>query len=74
MGANPAADTRQRIGIAGKFVSFLKSPFRNERDVPARIGVGWTRHHAGKVGVQPIPVHCLFFEALQHDGGFLLVL
>jgi hypothetical protein len=69
MGANPAADTRQRIRIAGKLVSFFKSPFRNEFDVPACVRVGRTSHHAGKVGVQPIPVHFLVFEALQHDNS-----
>ena len=69
MRANPAANTRQRVGIAGKLVCFLKSPFRNERDVPARVRMGRTSHHAGEVGVQPIPVHFFVFEPLQQDGS-----
>ncbi len=63
---NSAADARQRVRIAGNFVRFFKPPVRNKRDVPARIGVGWTSHHAGKIGVQPIPVNSLVFEPFQH--------
>lgn len=51
MSTNPAADTRERIRIAGKLVSFLKAPFRNERNVTPRVGVGGASHHAGKVGI-----------------------
>ena len=69
MRANPAADACQRVGIAGKLVSFLKSPFRDERDIPARVRVGWTSHHAGEVGVQPIPVHFFVLEPFQQDGN-----
>src|ERR1019366_1315148 len=73
MRTNPAADARQRVRIAGKPVSFLKSPFRNERHVPARVGMGWASHHAGKVGVQPVPVHFLVLEPLQQDGNPLCI-
>src|SRR5260370_29570513 len=69
MSTYPAANARQRVRITGKLISFLKSPFRNESDVAARVGVGWTSHHAGKVGIQPIPVHSFVFLAFQHDGG-----
>jgi len=69
MRTDSAADARQRVGIAGELVSFLKSAFRNERDVASCVGVGWTSHHAGKVGVQPIPVYFLVFEPLQQDGN-----
>src|ERR1035441_10721012 len=69
MRADAAADACQRVGIAGKLVCFLKAPFRNERYVPARVRMGWTSHHAGEVGVQPIPVHFFVFEALQQDGN-----
>jgi len=68
MSTNPAADARQRVGIAGKLVSFLKSTFRNKRDVTASVSVRRTSHHAGEVGVQPIPVDFFFFEPFQHDG------
>src|ERR1019366_7456494 len=37
MRANSAADARQRIGIEGKFVRFLKSAFRNQGDVAAGV-------------------------------------
>ena len=49
--------------------SLLKSPFRDERDIPARVRVGWTSHHAGEVGVQPIPVHFFVLEPFQQDGN-----
>src|ERR1022692_2563218 len=38
MSANPSADARQRVRIAGKLVSFLKSPIRNERHITPRVG------------------------------------
>jgi hypothetical protein len=69
MRANSPADASQRVRIARKLIRFLKSPFGNERDVPSRIGVGRTSHHAGEIGVQPIPVHFFIFEPLQQDGN-----
>jgi hypothetical protein len=64
MRTHAAADARQRVGIAGKLVCFLKSPFGYERYVTARVGVGGASHHARKVGIQPILVNFLVFEAL----------
>jgi hypothetical protein len=69
MSTNPAADARQRIGVAGNLVCVLKSPFSNERNIAARVGVGWTSHHAGEIGIQPIPVDFLVFEPFQQDGN-----
>src|SRR5450631_4613769 len=71
MSTNPAADARQRVGIAGKLVSFLKASLRNERYITPRVGVRRTSHHAGKVGVQPIPVDFFVFVPFQQDSGSL---
>jgi hypothetical protein len=68
MSANPAADAGQRVGIAGKFISFLESPFSNKGDVASCVGVGRTSHHAGEIGVQPIPVDLFVFVPFQQDG------
>lgn len=73
MSTNSAADARQRVRIAGKLVSFLEAPFGYQSHIPARIGVGGTSHHAGKVGVQPIPVYPRVFVAFQQDGFSLSV-
>ena len=59
MRAYAAADAGQWIGFTGKLIGFFKSTFRDQRDIAARVGVRGTGHHAGKVGVQPIPVHLL---------------
>jgi hypothetical protein len=68
MGTHSATDARQRVGIAGELVSFLKSPFRNQGHITSRVGVGRTSHHAGEIGVQPIPVDLFVFVPFQQDG------
>jgi hypothetical protein len=67
MSTDPAADARQWIRIAGKLVGFLKSAFRNERDITSSVGVRRTSHHAGKIGVQPIPIDFFVFVPFQQD-------
>ena len=47
---------RQRIGVARETIGFFEAPFRNQRHIAAGIGVRRTSHHAGEVGVQPIPI------------------
>src|SRR5579884_3702304 len=64
--ANPAADAGQRIGIAREAVGFFEAAFADQRDIAARIRMRRARHHAGEIGVQPISVHPLLFESLQH--------
>jgi len=73
MSTNPAADASQWVRVAGKLVRLFKSPFSNERNVPARVGMGWTCHHAGEIGIQPIPVNFLVFEPFQQDGNLQCV-
>ncbi len=57
MSADASADAGQRVGIAGEAVSFLKTAFRNQRNVPPGIGMSGTSHHAGEIGIEPVPIH-----------------
>src|SRR5690349_7326199 len=67
MGANASADAGQGIGIAREAVSFFKPAFRNQRHVTPGIGVRRTSHHAGKIGIQPIPAYRFVLKPLLHD-------
>src|ERR1700740_237714 len=71
MSAYASADAGQGVGIAREAVGFFKPSFRNQRDVPPGIGVGRAGHHAGKVGVQPVPAHRLVLKTLLHDVSSL---
>src|SRR5689334_1624429 len=67
MSANAPADAGQGIGIAREAIGFFEPSFRNQRDVPSGVGVGRAGHHAGKVGVQPIPAYRFVFKTPLHD-------
>ena len=67
MSADSPADAGQGIGIASEAVCFLKPAFRDQCYVAPGISVGRARHHAGKVCVQPIPVHRLVLKTFLHD-------
>ena len=69
MRAHSSADAGQRIGIARDSISFLEAPLGDQADIAASVGVCRTSHHAGKVGIQPIPIHFFVFVAFEHDGG-----
>ena len=73
MSANPATDAGQRIGGAGESIGLFESSFRDQADVAPRIGVSGTRHHAGEVGIQPVPIDLFIFIALQHDANLVLI-
>ena len=66
MGADAAADTGQRVGIARIAVRLLKSPFGNQGDVAPGVGSRRARHHTRKIGFEPEPVHPLVREPMQH--------
>ncbi len=66
MGANPPADAGHRVGIAGKTISLFKAALGDERHVAAGVGMGRTGHHAGKVGIQPIPINRFVEEPCSH--------
>jgi hypothetical protein len=72
MGADAAADRSEWIGIARELVSFFEASFRDQSHVPAGVRVCGTGHHAGKVGIQPISIHLLVFESLQHERSRLV--
>ena len=62
MCANASANARHGIGIARKAIRVFELTFRNQRDVAAGIGVCGARHHAGEVGIQPLPIDLLVSE------------
>ncbi len=66
MRADPPADAGQRIRVARQPVCFFKAALGNQAHVASGVGVCRAGHHAGKVGVQPIPVDFFVFESLQH--------
>lgn len=57
MAANSTADRSQGVRLAGVSVGFFKTPLRDERNIAPRLGVNWTRLHAGKGRFQPVQVH-----------------
>src|SRR5579875_732374 len=65
--ADTPADAGHRIGIAGEAVGFFEAPFRDQRYVPPSVGVRRTSHHAGEVGVQPLPINLFLSEAQLHS-------
>ena len=68
MGADAAADAGHGIGLAGVAVGLFEVAFGDEFDVATCVGMGGAGHHAGKVGIEPIPVHLFIFEAVRHAG------
>ncbi len=70
MRADASADAGQRIGLARQSIGLFEAALGNQADVASGVGMRRTGHHAGKVGVQPIPVDLLVFESLQHCGTF----
>ena len=68
MSADASADAGHGIGLARYAVGFFKLTLGNELHIAAGIGVRGTGHHAGEVGVQPIPVNLLVDESLLHEG------
>src|SRR5579859_5032744 len=67
MRADTAADARHRVRIARVAVSFFELPIRDQRDVPAGIGLRRARHHARKVRVEPVPIHLLVTKTCAHE-------
>ena len=67
MRADTAADARHRIGIARVAISLFELPFRDERDVPAGVGLRRARHHARKVRVQPVAIDLLVSKPCAHE-------
>ncbi len=72
MRAHASADAGQRIGFARQAIGLFETTLGDQADVAPGVGVGRTRHHAGEVGVQPVPVDLLVFESFQHCGTFSL--
>src|ERR1700719_3227969 len=68
MRANAPANARQWIRIARQTIGLFESSLRDQTDVASGIGMRRTRHHAGKIRVQPIRVNFLVFESLEHRG------
>src|SRR5438309_6645408 len=64
--ANASTDGSQRIRLAREAIGLLEVPFTNQFYIPSGIGMSGTSHHAREVGVQPVPIHSLVFESLQH--------
>ena len=67
------AQTRPQIlamglGSRAIAVGLFKFALGNERNITAGIGMRGTGHHAGEVGVQPIPVNLLVDKAFEHPG------
>jgi hypothetical protein len=71
MCTNAPADGSQRVRIAGKPVGLFKPSLRDQTDIPAGISVRRAGHHAGEIGVQPVPVNFFVFVSLQHDWRFV---
>src|SRR5208337_122396 len=72
MSADASADAGHWIGPARIAICLFKLTLCNELNIAAGIGVRGTGHHAGEVGVQPIPVNFLVDKALQHAEPFPL--
>ena len=72
MSADASADAGHGIGFARDAIGLFKLALRNQRNIAARVGVRGASHHAGEVGVQPIPVNLLVDKSLQHAGPFPL--
>ena len=70
MRAHSSADAGQRIGLPRDPISFFEAALSDQADVAPGVGVRRAGHHAGEVGVQPVPVDLLVFVALQHEGTF----
>src|ERR1035438_294129 len=68
MSTDPSADAGHGIWLACNAIGLFKLALCNELDIASGIGVRGTGHHAGKVGVQPIPVNLFIDKALQHAG------
>src|SRR5579859_1144548 len=66
MGTDSSTDTRQRIGLTRVAVGFFKVAFRNQRDVPPRVGMRGAGHHAGEIGIEPISIYLFVNKPLQH--------
>src|SRR5215469_207896 len=65
--AHSSANAGEGIRVAGEPVGFFESSFTNQTDVASGIGMGWARHHAREVCVQPIRINRFVFESLQHS-------
>jgi hypothetical protein len=72
MSAHASANAGHRIGLARSEIGSFEVAFRNLGNIAARIGVRGAGHHAGKIGVQPIPVNLLVDEPLLHESPSLL--
>ena len=70
MRADASADAGQRIWARARCDRLLRNALGNQADIAPGIGVRRAGHHAGKVGVQPIPIDLLVLESLQHCGTF----
>ena len=59
------------LGPRAVAICFFELALGNQRNIASRIGVRGTGHHAGEVGVQPVPVNLLVDESLLHEGPSL---
>jgi len=71
MRTDTAADAGHWIGLTRSPIGLFKFAVGNQRYITACIGMRGAGHHAGKVGVQPIPVNLLVDKAFEHTGTYL---
>jgi hypothetical protein len=71
MSADAPADAGQADWARARAVGLFKLALCNELNIAAGVGVRGTGHHAGEVGVQPIPVNLLVDEAFAAWGPSL---